>query len=232
MKENNSPRDTSKLMPPISLSLSMISEADGGCMAEEAEPSHQCSIIFCCRVTDSRRERLWQNGIWGGSAYEAQVSHWIPPCGKKISPTEIHWHLLKSGFMEAEQWMWTQWGSGWCISAVAWKTSHLPVCHAQPSHHRMKCVLIIPFMWIDRLQPGNCLWSWITVSLCWKLWWQHWNIAKLCAWWVLWMLTQEQKEHRMQVCQDLLNEAEGDSFLDHIVTGNKTWSYQYKLDSK
>ena len=47
------------------------------------------------------------------------------------------------------------------------------------------------------------------------------------------MLTQEQKQ-RMQVCQDLLNkyEAEGDSFLDHIVTGNKTWSYHYKLDSK
>ena len=89
MKENNSPRDTSKLMPPISLSLSMISEADGGCMAEEAEPSHQCSIIFCCRVTDSRRERLWQNGIWGGSAYEAQVSHWIPPCGKKYHPLKF-----------------------------------------------------------------------------------------------------------------------------------------------
>ena len=30
------------------------------------------------------------------------------------------------------------------------------------------------------------------------------------------MLTQEHKEHRMQVCQDLLNqyEAEGDNFLD------------------
>ena len=34
------------------------------------------------------------------------------------------------------------------------------------------------------------------------------------------MLTQEQKEHHMQVCQDLLNqyEAEGDSFLNHIIT--------------
>jgi len=47
---------------------------------------------------------------------------------------------------------------------------------------------------------------------------------KVCARWVPQMLTQEHKEHRMQVCQDLLNqyEAEGDSFLDRIITGDKT----------
>ena len=35
------------------------------------------------------------------------------------------------------------------------------------------------------------------------------------------MLTQEQKEYYMQVFQHLLNqyEAEGDSFLDRIITG-------------
>jgi len=48
--------------------------------------------------------------------------------------------------------------------------------------------------------------------------------CKVCARWVPQMLTQEHKEHRMQVCQDLLNqyEAEGDSFLDRIITGDKT----------
>ena len=42
---------------------------------------------------------------------------------------------------------------------------------------------------------------------------------KVCTRWVPRMLTQEHKEHRMQVCQDLLNqyEAEGDSFLDRII---------------
>jgi hypothetical protein len=47
---------------------------------------------------------------------------------------------------------------------------------------------------------------------------------KVCATWVPWMLTQEHKDHWMQVCQDLLNhyEAEGDSFLDRIISGDKT----------
>ena len=41
------------------------------------------------------------------------------------------------------------------------------------------------------------------------------------------MLTQEHKEHRMQVCQNLLNqyEAEGDSFLNRIITGDETWCH-------
>lgn len=48
------------------------------------------------------------------------------------------------------------------------------------------------------------------------------------------MPTQEQKEHRMQVCQDLLNqyEAEGNSFLDHTINGGETWCHLYEPDSK
>ena len=57
---------------------------------------------------------------------------------------------------------------------------------------------------------------------------------KVCARWVPRMLTQEHKEHRMQVCQDLLNqyEAEGDSFLDRIITGDETWCHHYEPESK
>ena len=38
----------------------------------------------------------------------------------------------------------------------------------------------------------------------------------------------------MYVCQDLLNqyEAEGDSFLDHIITGDEMWCHHYKPESK
>jgi len=38
---------------------------------------------------------------------------------------------------------------------------------------------------------------------------------KVCSRWVSWLLTLEQKEHCMQLCQDLLNQhkAEGDGFL-------------------
>ena len=52
--------------------------------------------------------------------------------------------------------------------------------------------------------------------------------------WVPRMLTQGHEEHRMQVCQDLLNqyEAEGDSFLDRILTGDETWCHHYEPGSK
>ena len=38
----------------------------------------------------------------------------------------------------------------------------------------------------------------------------------------------------MQVCQDLLSqyEAEGDSFLDRIITGDETWCHHYEPESK
>jgi len=46
------------------------------------------------------------------------------------------------------------------------------------------------------------------------------------------MLTQ--KGHCMQVCWDLLNqyEAEGDSLLVHVVTGDKMWCHRYELELK
>jgi hypothetical protein len=38
----------------------------------------------------------------------------------------------------------------------------------------------------------------------------------------------------MQVSQDLLNhcEAEGDSFLDRIITSDETWYHHYEPESK
>jgi len=47
---------------------------------------------------------------------------------------------------------------------------------------------------------------------------------KVCAGLVPRMLT---REHRMQVCQDILNQydAEGDSFLDRIIAGDETWCH-------
>jgi len=57
---------------------------------------------------------------------------------------------------------------------------------------------------------------------------------KVCARWVPQMLTQEHKEHCMQVCQDLLNQygAESDSFLNGIITGDETWCHHYESESK
>ena len=58
--------------------------------------------------------------------------------------------------------------------------------------------------------------------------------CKVGARWVPRMLTQEHKEHLMQVSQDLLNqyETEGDSFLDRIITGDETWCQHYEPESK
>ena len=56
----------------------MISKADVDGMAVEVEPSHQCSVTYCCHVTDSR------------NASEAEVWHLIPPCGKN----DTHLHSL------------------------------------------------------------------------------------------------------------------------------------------
>ena len=57
---------------------------------------------------------------------------------------------------------------------------------------------------------------------------------EVCARWLPRMFTQEHKENRMQVFQDLLNqyEAEGDSFLDRILTGDETWCHHYEPESK
>jgi len=45
-------RSALKVIPPILLLWPMMSEADGGGMAVEAETSHQCSVIVYCHVTD------------------------------------------------------------------------------------------------------------------------------------------------------------------------------------
>jgi len=57
---------------------------------------------------------------------------------------------------------------------------------------------------------------------------------KACARWVPQILTQERKEHRMQVCWSLLNlyEAEGDSFLDRIITSDEMFCRHYEPESK
>jgi len=44
-----------EVMPPNLLCWPMTSEVNVGDIAEEVEPSHQYSIIFCCDVTDGSR---------------------------------------------------------------------------------------------------------------------------------------------------------------------------------
>ena len=85
-------------------------------MALEPEPSHKYSLTFCCHMTDGSRRAVWENGVYYRSVYDAKTCHWTLPCEKK-------WHSLIITdscwiFLETKQWMWAQWGSGWCVSAV------------------------------------------------------------------------------------------------------------------
>ena len=91
-------RATLKTMPAVSLCWPTTSEADGGGMAVEAEPSFQYPITCCCCVTDGSRGALWHNGVWCGSARETNVYHWILPCGKNGT----QWHPS----MFAEHFLW------------------------------------------------------------------------------------------------------------------------------
>jgi len=83
-----------KVMPAILLCWPIMSEVYAGHMTVEVEPSQWYFITFCNQVTDCSRGAAWQNGIWHGSACKLERCHWIPPCGKKNAPTDIHWCLL------------------------------------------------------------------------------------------------------------------------------------------
>lgn len=55
----------------------------------------------------------------------------------------------------------------------------LPAAGTNTSCHTTKWrVSIISSMQINGLWSGNCVWSWISASVCWKQQWQCWNIAK------------------------------------------------------
>ena len=87
-------RTTPRLMPPILLCLLTISEADVGGIAAGVEPSHQWPVTCCCCSTHGSRGAVWQNGIRHGSVDRAKGCYWIPPCGKTMSPTDIHQCML------------------------------------------------------------------------------------------------------------------------------------------
>ena len=61
-----------------------------------------------------RRGTVWQNGVQYGSEYEGVELN---------SSMQKKWHIVTFidacwMLMETKQWMWAQWGSGWCISAA------------------------------------------------------------------------------------------------------------------
>jgi len=56
------------------------------------------------------------------------------------------------------------------------------------------------------------------------------DMKKVCAKMVPKELTEEQKQRRVTICQDLLERQ--DDILGHVITGDETWIYQYDLITK
>ena len=93
---------------------------------EKVEPSHQCSVSFCCHVIDGSR----------GALLTKWCLIWKCVWSKRV---ELNSSMLKKWlqlifinacwiFMENKECMWAQRCSGWCVSAemtVMWKTSHV-----------------------------------------------------------------------------------------------------------
>jgi len=55
-------------------------------------------------------------------------------------------------------------------------------------------------------------------------------MRKVCAKIVPKKPTEEQKQRRVKICQDLLERQ--DDILGHIITGDETWDYQHDPEMK
>jgi len=56
------------------------------------------------------------------------------------------------------------------------------------------------------------------------------DTRKVCAKMVPKELTEEQKQRRVKICQDLLERQ--DDILGRVITGDETWVYQYDPEKK
>ena len=120
------------------------SEASVGGMAAGVEPSHQHSIAFhCCHMPDSSRRAIWKTGVWYGSADEAKVWNWIPPCGKNGTcwhslmlaeylrrPNSGCEHIEAAGGAFQQWWQWVTFAGAYCYG------------HGKQAlvHHWWKCI--------------------------------------------------------------------------------------------
>jgi len=93
-----------------------LSEVNVDGISVEVELSHQHSIIFWCCEVDSNKWAAWKKWqwVWGKGVL------WNSSMKKKFHQLTFikAWCI----FMETKQWIWVQWDSGWCISAVATRT--------------------------------------------------------------------------------------------------------------
>ena len=168
-----------KLMPPILLCWPTKSEAEVGGMASEMESSHQYSTMFCCHVTDDNRRVKLDKMKSDVEVYMKQrfVIEFLHV--EKMALITIHLCLLNIYRDQTVN-----------VSTVKQWVLHFSSGNSDVKDEpcsRWPCTAVTPLneehlnqlIWANRgLQPGNCVQSWISASVLWKQWWQHWNITK------------------------------------------------------
>ena len=108
--------------------IKLVDNVRGG---DAVVPQKRLNLSSCIPLHSTA---VWQMAAEGQSdkmAYDMEVhmkQRWVIDFlyMEEMAPTDIHWHLLN--IYGDKQLRWAQWGSGWCVSAVAtaiWKTSHI-----------------------------------------------------------------------------------------------------------
>ena len=72
----------------------------------------------------------------------------------------------------------------------------------------------------------NCERVWTIIT-------KHLGMRKICAKMVPRLLNEQQKERRVQVCRDILEELETEpNLLGRVITGDESWIFEYDPETK
>lgn len=72
----------------------------------------------------------------------------------------------------------------------------------------------------------------ISVGFCYEILTKRLKMHRIAAKLVPRLLTDEQKTHHVQVCQELLDRSEDENFLSRIITGDELWVYGFDIKTK
>jgi len=164
------------------------------------EPFLQYSLKFCYCETLSSKGAIWQNGVWHESKHNAKEYNWIPPCGKRNMPINIHSHLLNTDWDQivymntVRQWA-LHFSSG---DSKASDKLYSGQPHAASTSHNEEHLDQFIHTSFPTTQTERC--SELNIGYIaretteWR-----WEYCKVCTRWVQWVFAQEKKKHWIQV---------------------------------
>lgn len=158
-----------------------------------------CLIKWCLT-----QKCIWSKGMeLNSSMWKKNGTHWYTTLAERSWRSNSgceHSEVVGGAFQQ-----WWQWHGRQATFQMA---THR--CHTTKFIHVNQQIII------RKLYRINICFNMLEITL---------KYHKVCNRWVPPMLTQEQKEHVMKVCQDLLNkyDPEGDSFLDCTITSDEMW---------